>query len=183
MAARGSALARLPDRRGHAHRGTYQAGCCSTSRPSKDRMRAPGCSCPWEPENRDPQLGNSSSSCGGEWGAPVPTGQPWAPGARAPAPAAPSQPLPVWGGGTACGPREGGTPQYPDVTRGQRTTERGHAGPGAGAANCGRGTVTSEGSPGNVSRPQGPRRPPSRGWVLRAMASQCPAQLGAPHAP
>lgn len=62
-------------------RGTYQAGCCSTSLPSKERMRAPGFSWPREPENKASQLGNSSSSCKGKrgWFAHL-----WSPPARGP---------------------------------------------------------------------------------------------------
>lgn len=47
-----------------AHGDTYQVGCCKTSLPSKERMRVPGFSGASEPENKAPQLGNSSSSCG-----------------------------------------------------------------------------------------------------------------------
>ena len=50
---------------------TYQAGCCRTSLPSKEKMRAPAFSWPSEPENKASQLGDSTSSCGGKRGHPA----------------------------------------------------------------------------------------------------------------
>ena len=68
-----------------AHMETYQAGCWRTSLPSKEKMRALGFSWPSEPENKASQLGNSTSSCGGEGVSPclvtIRQGQGWLGGA------------------------------------------------------------------------------------------------------
>lgn len=124
--------------------GTYQAGCCSTSLPSKEKMRAPGFSWPWEPENKASQLGNSSSSCGGKWGClPIsghpPTEDHWlgALADQAPPPAWTQ----VWDESTTCGPEtSGASGKHTVVAKSHEIKPReGHCGAGAllGSQGCG----------------------------------------------